>query len=173
MPPLNRPATFSFKPKHVISASDSANLSKRVVSESAALNPGAAALPEQFGSEADGKALPCHAVKEDGLMRVMPSTVADLVEGKYASLIDRFVIVDCRFPWEFEGGHIRGAINLYVQEQVESFFLVPGNGLRSDIPHLPLPSKSGDAHPEGKTVIIFHCEHSEMRAPSQCACSAV
>lgn len=123
--------------------------------------------PNLWGSEADGKALPCHAVKSDGLMRITPKVVADLVAGKYNALIDRYIIIDCRFPWEYDGGHIKGAINLSTTAQLEHFFFTPNEGLWESRGSLPVPSHSAEETASGKTVIIFHCEFSCMRAPQQ------
>ena len=30
-----------------------------------------------------------------------------LLKGDYADVIDDYIIVDCRYPFEFEGGHIK------------------------------------------------------------------
>lgn len=27
--------------------------------------------------------------------------------GKFSNIVERFVIVDCRYPYEYEGGHIK------------------------------------------------------------------
>lgn len=89
----------------------------------------------------------------------------DVLTGKYDSLLD-YVIIDCRFKWEYDGGHIKGAINLPSIEEVEAFLLRPNEGLWAGLGALPLPSKSGDHTPHRKTVIIFHCEFSEKRAPT-------
>jgi hypothetical protein len=43
------------------------------------------------------------------LRLVSPDTVAALINGAYDDKYDRIIIVDCRFPYEFHGGHIRGA----------------------------------------------------------------
>jgi rhodanese-related sulfurtransferase len=61
------------------------------------------------------------------------------------------IIVDCRYTYEFEGGHITGALNLpRAERQVLSHFY------RSD--HTP-------AYPSS-TTIIFHCEFSSKRGPA-------
>src|SRR5271170_1369724 len=69
----------------------------------------------------------------------------DVLDGQYAHLYDQHLIVDCRFPYEFEGGHIAGAVNVNTWDALESYFL--------------------DTPPEGKVVVIFHCEYSAHRAP--------
>lgn len=32
--------------------------------------------------------------------------MADLLKGKFDKILERFLVVDCRYPYEFEGGHI-------------------------------------------------------------------
>jgi len=108
--------------------------------------------------ETKGKALPCFQVKEDGLMRITPETLSGLQSGKFAEGIHRFLIIDCRFDYEFDGGHIADAINLSSPAEVEKALLT-GEGL-------PVPSTSEDGTAEGKTVLIFHCEYSKERAPT-------
>ncbi|KAK4053860.1 m-phase inducer phosphatase [Microbotryomycetes sp. JL201] len=108
--------------------------------------------------EAKGKALPCFGVKEDGLMRISAATLNDVQAGLYSSQFSRFMIIDCRFAYEYQGGHIEGAINLSELEAVEAALLSDAN--------LPTPCTSESARPEGKTVLIFHCEFSAKRAPT-------
>ncbi|PSS22658.1 hypothetical protein PHLCEN_2v3024 [Hermanssonia centrifuga] len=111
-----------------------------------------------FGdNEAHGKVLPCHRVKEDGLMRITVQTLNALLDGAYNSQIDNFHIIDCRFDYEYEGGHIPGAENINTTLGVEEFLL----GARAEKPR---PSISGD--PTKKTVLVFHCEFSCKRAPT-------
>lgn len=56
--------------------------------------------------------------------------------------------MDSRFPFEYEGGHIRGAVNLYEPEQLKKYFL--------DNPQWSLSKPK---------AIIFHCEFSQHRGP--------
>lgn len=122
-----------------------------------------------FGSfEMDHKTLPCFAVKSDGLMRVKPETVRDVLQGRYNDQIRGFQIVDCRFAYEHEGGHIVGATNLNTVEQVQTYFLTPGQGLHAAQP-LPERTQSGMPDEAGDTrkfLVIFHCEFSWKRGPS-------
>jgi len=69
----------------------------------------------------------------------------DVLDGRFAHLYDQHLIVDCRFPYEFEGGHIAGAVNVNTWDALESYFL--------------------DQPRQGKIVVIFHCEYSAHRAP--------
>ncbi|KAL0580245.1 m-phase inducer phosphatase [Marasmius crinis-equi] len=114
-------------------------------------------MPGFGDNEAHGKALPCHRVSEDGLMRITPQTVDQLLEGEFDSLIHDYHIIDCRFEYEYQGGHIDGAVNINTALAVEEMLLGPSL-LK------PKPSVSGDGGK--KTVLIFHCEFSAKRAPT-------
>ena len=56
----------------------------------------------------------------------------------------------CRFPYEFEGGHIRGAMNLCTPLELERALFRDGR-----------PTVEGS----GRTAIVLHCEYSSRRAP--------
>ncbi|KAF7322847.1 Rhodanese domain-containing protein [Mycena chlorophos] len=115
-----------------------------------------AGMPGFGDNEAAGKILPCHRVTDDGLMRINAQTLNNLLDGHYSEHADYYVI-DCRFDYEFNGGHINGAVNLNTVGDVEEFFLRPA--LKK-----PKPSVSGD--PARKTVVVFHCEFSVKRGPT-------
>ena len=66
-------------------------------------------------------------------------------------------MIDCRFDYEYNGGHIPGAININTTAGVEDFLL----GLTAD---KPKPSTSNDSN--RKTILVFHCEFSVKRAPT-------
>ncbi|CAE6516537.1 unnamed protein product [Rhizoctonia solani] len=112
-------------------------------------------LPGFGDNEADGKVLPCHRVREDGLMRINCDTLDDLLAGKYNSQISSYTVIDCRFDYEYEGGHVPGAINLNTTQAIEECLL--GN-------NKPAPSRSGDG--TKKDILVFHCEFSAKRAPT-------
>lgn len=81
----------------------------------------------------------------------------ELLDGQFDEKISEFHVVDCRFDYEYNGGHIPGAVNINTTAGVEEFFL--GTQVK-----LPRPSTSG--HVNKKTVIVFHCEFSIQRAPT-------
>ncbi|ORY04928.1 Rhodanese-like protein, partial [Basidiobolus meristosporus CBS 931.73] len=82
----------------------------------------------------------------DGFANPTLSQLSEVLAGKFRSRYDKLEIVDCRFPYEYEGGHIEGAVNLNTKEELEKYFFVNiSTGTR--------------------TVVIFHCEFSAHRGP--------
>eukprot|EP01094_Clydonella_sp_ATCC50884_P024130 TRINITY_DN596_c0_g1_i5.p2 TRINITY_DN596_c0_g1~~TRINITY_DN596_c0_g1_i5.p2 ORF type:complete len:416 (-),score=160.99 TRINITY_DN596_c0_g1_i5:174-1421(-) len=73
-----------------------------------------------------------------------------MLDGHYSAHFKQVVVVDCRWPYEYEGGHIRGAMSLYTKEAVLEQFLP------SNLPHY-----------DQRTAIVFHCEFSQHRGPSR------
>ncbi|KAH3854129.1 hypothetical protein DPMN_096668 [Dreissena polymorpha] len=72
--------------------------------------------------------------------------MAEVLNGVYSDRLHKVTIVDCRYPYEFEGGHIRGAVNMYTRDAVNSL--------------LGTQTTAGKRH-----VLIFHCEFSSERGP--------
>jgi M-phase inducer tyrosine phosphatase len=83
--------------------------------------------------------------------------VDNLLDGIYDDKLAAYHIIDCRFDYEYNGGHIPGALNINTTSALEEY-LLGKNALK------PKPSTSGDAN--SKTVLIFHCEFSAKRAPT-------
>ncbi|XP_044745107.1 M-phase inducer phosphatase 1-like [Coccinella septempunctata] len=55
--------------------------------------------------------LPITKGRHQDLKSITASTVADLITGRIINV--EFKIIDCRYPYQFNGGHISGAVNLY------------------------------------------------------------
>lgn len=98
-------------------------------------------------------ALPTVSGRHQDLKYINPETVAALLLGKFQGLIEKFYIIDCRYPYEYLGGHIQGALNLYSQEELYNFFL--------KMPLVPLDTQK-------RIIIVFHCEFSSERGPRMC-----
>ncbi|XP_060034837.1 M-phase inducer phosphatase 3 isoform X2 [Erinaceus europaeus] len=98
-------------------------------------------------------ALPTVSGKHQDLKYINPETVAALLSGKFQGLIEKFYIIDCRYPYEYLGGHIQGALNLYSQEELYNFFLKK--------PIVPVDIQK-------RIIIVFHCEFSSERGPRMC-----
>ncbi len=78
--------------------------------------------------------------------------------------MQRYHIIDCRFDYEYAGGHVAGAINVRSMDALDSLLLTEGQGLHAQGSTLPTPSRSGEAGE--KVVLVFHCEFSAKRAPT-------
>ncbi|XP_055017083.1 M-phase inducer phosphatase 2 [Boleophthalmus pectinirostris] len=97
--------------------------------------------------------LPTVGGKHQDLKYITPDMMVAALNGQFNHLVERLIIIDCRYPYEFEGGHIKGALNLHQEDQVEDFLLK-----RPIVP-------SGE---EKRVVIVFHCEFSSERGPRMC-----
>lgn len=88
------------------------------------------------------------------LKSISAGTMAKLLRGGFEDTVASFTVVDCRYPYEFEGGHIRGAQNLYTQEQIITELVNS-------------KTESPKVVPDGKmhNIIVFHCEFSSERGP--------
>ncbi|KAG8444215.1 hypothetical protein GDO86_009413 [Hymenochirus boettgeri] len=86
------------------------------------------------------------------LKYITPDVMTLILKGTYDPFIERYVLIDCRYPYEYEGGHIKGAINLHMEQEAEEYLLKN--------PILTYGSK--------RVVLIFHCEFSSERGPRMC-----
>lgn len=101
-------------------------------------------------------ALPLIKGRHDDLKSITCDTMAKLLLGDFNDRVASFQVIDCRYPYEFEGGHIRGAINLYNQDLVMDILV---NNKTEEAVVL-------DAASEPKRhILIFHCEFSSERGP--------
>lgn len=83
--------------------------------------------------------------KPDSLPRINQDTMISVLNDDYKDRFNETIVVDCRFEYEFNGGHINGAVNF------------------NDKDHL---AKQLFASPQThRTLIILHCEYSAHRAP--------
>ncbi|CAL8283566.1 unnamed protein product [Lota lota] len=98
-------------------------------------------------------AMPTVDGKHQDLKYITPEMMAAAINGKFSDLVEQLIVIDCRYPYEFEGGHIKGALNLHQEEQVEDFLL-----------RAPIAPRSADR----RVLVVFHCEFSSERGPRMC-----
>ncbi|XP_071609188.1 LOW QUALITY PROTEIN: M-phase inducer phosphatase 2 [Heliangelus exortis] len=91
--------------------------------------------------------------KHQDLKYISPEMMVAVLTGQFSGSIGSCVIVDCRYPYEYEGGHIKGAVNLPLERDVEEFLLRE--------PIVPPDSSK-------RVILIFHCEFSSERGPRMC-----
>ncbi|XP_063372001.1 uncharacterized protein LOC134660205 [Cydia amplana] len=99
--------------------------------------------PDLIGDFSQPFALPLTRGSHSDLKSISCDTLAGLIRGDFQNVTE-YQVIDCRYPYEFEGGHISGAQNLYTPNQILSLVQGP--------------------RPQGK-VLVFHCEFSLERGP--------
>ncbi|XP_017845313.1 M-phase inducer phosphatase [Drosophila busckii] len=113
--------------------------------------------PELIGDLSKTYALPLMDGRHRDLKSISSNTVARLLNGDFEHQVASYRIIDCRYPYEFEGGHIQGAKNLYTHEQIlEEFLSAQQTELQQQ--------QNADAGNK-RNIIIFHCEFSSERGP--------
>jgi len=85
--------------------------------------------------------------------RIDGGTLNQLLAGYYQETIEKYVIMDCRYDYEYNGGHIKDAIHM-APEQIFDYFR-----------DMPDPVRASNCS-KRRMVIIMHCEYSTVRAPA-------
>lgn len=86
------------------------------------------------------------------LKSISAETLSKLLQGEYIDCVASFKVIDCRYPYEYEGGHISGALNLYTHEQILEEFVTNKTE--------PVAAAEGK-----RNILVFHCEFSSERGP--------
>lgn len=104
------------------------------------------APPQSINDEGPSLQLPHHHREDqaDTLPRIDKGVLLDVMDGKYNDRFDKIMVIDCRFEYEYEGGHINGALNYNDKEYLAAELF---------------------AEPRPRTALILHCEYSVHRAP--------
>ncbi|NXY23652.1 MPIP2 phosphatase, partial [Atrichornis clamosus] len=108
---------------------------------------------ELIGDFSKAHLLPMVEGKDAGLKYISPGTLVAVLTGHFSSCIESSIVVDCRYPYEYEGGHVKGSVNLPLEQDVEEFLL--------EQPIMPLDASK-------RVILIFHCEFSVERGPRMC-----
>ncbi|KAI4601495.1 cell division cycle- protein [Pestalotiopsis sp. 9143b] len=83
--------------------------------------------------------------ENETIPRISQETFLEVLDGKYEEQYTQRIVIDCRFEYEYEGGHIDGAINYNDKELLTRHLF-----------EQPM---------EGKVLLVLHCEYSAHRAP--------
>ncbi|XP_062618496.1 M-phase inducer phosphatase-like [Saccostrea cucullata] len=90
--------------------------------------------------------LPTIRGKHSDLKTITGDTVVALLSGRYNDVISSFRLIDCRYPYEYEGGHVMSADNIFKQTDISNIL---ENATLDDKRH----------------ILIFYCEFSSERGP--------
>lgn len=95
-------------------------------------------------------------VGQDLLPRIDCAELSRILAGSYADFFHDVLVIDCRFSYEYNGGHIAGAVNLALQRDLET--------------HFSLAASTGAAGRAGRRLLlVFHCEYLVFRGPTMAA----
>ncbi|PHH74414.1 hypothetical protein CDD82_4949 [Ophiocordyceps australis] len=81
----------------------------------------------------------------DTIPRITRETLLEVLDGQHIDKFDHKMLIDCRFEYEYDGGHIDGAVN-HNDKELLAYQLF-------------------DEPIQGRALLIFHCEYSAHRAP--------
>lgn len=108
--------------------------------------------PTLIGDGTQNHCLPLVEGRHPDLKAITPNTLAELIDGDLSDAVE-YEIIDCRYPYEFEAGHIEDAINIYSKKCCLKFL-----------------TKCRPLHVsenrQRKKILIFYCEFSTRRAPA-------
>lgn len=107
-------------------------------------SPASQRTPNRFQISPHGKSFIPVLPSYGNLPRISGNTLVDIISGEYSNHFNNLYIIDCRYGYEYEGGHIKGAMNCNNPAILNELFF-------DDI--------------KNKSIIIFHCEFSQNRGP--------
>lgn len=105
--------------------------------------------PDLIGDFTKNFGLPLTTSRHQDLKAITPNTLANLMKGGFTGAIASFKVIDCRYPYEFDGGHIQGALNIYTKEQC-----------------MELLRQETSTDFQDRHILVFHCEFSSERGPN-------
>ena len=102
-------------------------------------------------------------IKHDRFKRIDAATLVKLIDGGFNDAVESFTIVDCRYPYEYNGGHIVNSLNIHTGTDLVKLFLDKKRQQLTST--LNSNSPEHQPHSHKRHIIIFHCEFSSERGP--------
>lgn len=113
--------------------------------------------------------------KYDRFKRIDGDTLVKLIQGHFKESVESYTIVDCRYPYEYAGGHIIDSLNIHTEMELVKLFLdeqTQQQNLQSRSQEISNTTTSVINQANNMTndrpyrrIIIFHCEFSSERGP--------
>lgn len=104
-----------------------------------------------IGDGSQPYALPTLNIKHDRFKRIDAATLVKLIDGDFKDTIESFTIIDCRYPYEYQGGHIIDSLNIHTGPELIQLFIEKRS--------------QASSQQTSRHIIIFHCEFSSERGP--------
>ncbi|TKR63384.1 hypothetical protein L596_027223 [Steinernema carpocapsae] len=90
-------------------------------------------------------------IQSTAFRSISAHTLANLIDThSHEEFATKYCLVDCRYPYEYHGGHIKHAKNLFDPDEVRKLFY---------------PANEEDAAKMRQKIPIFYCEFSQKRGP--------
>lgn len=121
-------------------------------------------IPDLIGDFSKPFILPLMEGRHQDLKTISSDTLASLMNGDFSEEVESYVVVDCRYPYEYDGGHISGARNIYTKEQIFKEF-VDVKQPEQNPGGESTQQNEASAHKK-RNILIFHCEFSSERGPN-------
>eukprot|EP00808_Paulinella_micropora_P021532 g38816.t1 len=109
---------------------------------------------EEMMEKEEDIGLPVEGRLAEGITCVSTETIAAALQGQL-DLCGKLLLLDCRFRYEFEGGHIRGARHIPDEQHLHDLLFPSGT------PHQAPPARR-----KKNLYVVLYCEHSTLRAPT-------
>lgn len=122
-------------------------------------------IPDLIGDFSKPFILPLMEGRHQDLKTISADTLASLLNGVFSDQVESYVIIDCRYPYEYDGGHIKGAKNIYTKEQMFKEF-VDTKQPKQDTDTGEGERENETSHDGKRNILIFHCEFSSERGPN-------
>ncbi|XP_066247211.1 M-phase inducer phosphatase-like [Euwallacea similis] len=106
--------------------------------------------PNLIGDYSKSYCLPLTNGRHQDLKSITVETLVRLMNGEFQDSVESYKVIDCRYPYEFVGGHINGAVNIFTKEQICELLFES---------RIPTPSTK-------RQILVFHCEFSSERGPN-------
>lgn len=117
-----------------------------------------------IGDGSQPYALPTLKSKHDRFKRIDATTLVKLIEGQFKDTVESFTIVDCRYPYEYQGGHIVDSLNIHTGSDLIKLFL--GHSRSDNSGNITATNhNNNNNNNQARRIIIFHCEFSSERGP--------
>lgn len=152
--PIDLYSSESFKLQKKASSLACIQTEEKIKDTASCTPPSLESVCPAFASHLEDSNIPYYQNEsgDDKLPRITVESLIDILNGKYTGYYSDVYIVDCRFEYEYVGGHIKNSLNLSTRRDIEYEF-IHNRGSKCNTRSRKPP------------LVIFHCEFSLYRGP--------
>jgi hypothetical protein len=109
--------------------------------------------------------------KHQDLHCISPETLVDVLNGIYSDQISECIIIDSRYPYEYDGGHIATALNLFTKEKLFEEMFIRRLHFKNSSVHKFTSSYSTDSLTKLANTDCMETNSVEVNASSSSNCN--